>query len=348
MGVTQKDIAIRVGIDRSVVAHALRGDPRVAESTRRRILEVAGELGYTANSNPEARSLISRRHGKKGSLGQIALLMGGGMDGLALQDMPFFREILQGIHAECAQHDLDVSIHVPPRNRLPRLVTSGAVNGVICVYSFDLSQTLRDECPELPAVRLGHSFEKGEAGIRPDDRQGGYLATRHLLGLGHRRIGFVGDLGIEPHEMRNYGYLDALRAAGVEADPDLLVSVGHVPSVTTGYRDTRGLFGDDRKFTALVCCNDAVALGVVKAATEAGLSVPGDLSVTGFDGARGEGYGGSESLSTVYFDRRIMGKRAVTLLNQLHDCESALDKAALASGRMLPVRMIEGRSTRPA
>lgn len=344
MTVTQKQIARHLGLSQPLVAQALNGHPHVAERTRQRVLDAARELGYTAHTNAAARSLVARRHGQKVRLGQIAVLMGADMDGLALQDMPFFREILQGIHSEAAKSNLDVAIHILRPGNLPRAVTSGGVDGAICVYSRTISQDLEEQAPEVPAVRLSGYFPRFW-GIYPDDSRGIYGMTRHLLELGHRRIAYLGCWLRYSQDVAQQRRFEAFKMAlaefGLEADPGIISGDVDSPSVSKGREWMGRMLERRRDFTAVVCAHDPVALGAIEAAEEAGLSVPGDLSVTGFDGVDSAGgYGASNSLSTVFFDRRIMGRRAMEMLDSIWNGEETGPRHEI-----LPVRLLLRQTT---
>lgn len=342
MATTQKQIAQHLGLSQALVAQALRGYPGVAETTRQRIVDTAREMGYSTLDNAAARSLIARRHGNKVTIGAIAILMGDFLDGLPLQNMPFFNEILQGIHGEASRRGQDVSIHVLRPGNLPRIVTSGNIDGAICIYSRTISEDLINQQVQIPAVRLGQYVE-GEATICPDDRHGTYEATRHLIRLGHRRIAYLGgwlnwrrDMA---QKLRYQGYLDALSEAGMSADPLLTEGELQGPSLSEGQRGALHLLAKSSSFTALVCSNDPVALGAIEAIKSQGLRVPEDISVTGFDGTP-IGYGGSSTLTTIYFDRREMGRRAVEMLDEI-----ASSPTTSKPQHILPVQLLDRDST---
>jgi DNA-binding LacI/PurR family transcriptional regulator len=147
-----------------------------------------------------------------------------------------------------------------------------------------------------------------------DDAQGGRLATEHLLGLGHRRIAFVGDWAENPYGFtssrdRQAGYAEALRAAGIEPEEDLLKQGAHGRHQAREL--ARELFRLPAPPTAIFAASDTQALGVVEAAREAGLEVPGDVSVIGFDDIeRAE----LVSLTTVRQPLRESGRLAAELV----------------------------------
>jgi DNA-binding LacI/PurR family transcriptional regulator len=342
MAITQKQIAQHLGLSQPLVAQALGGHPGVAERTRARVIEAASELGYDIHSNTAARSLVSRRHGQRVKTHQIAVLMGDPFDGTVLQDMPFFREILQGIHSEAEKRDLDVAIHILREGNLPRAVLSGDIDGAICVYSRTINQDIAEQGVTIPVVRLD-SYQTDRWAIYADNEGGTEKATRHLIDLGHQKIAFIG-CSLHPqsssHSIRFRGYVRAMEEADLSVNPELVPSGITWPSESDGHQAMCELLQQTRDFTAVVCGNDAIAVGAMRAAREAGLCVPEDISITGFDGITLSGYGSNDSLTTIFYDRRVMGRRAVEMLEEI-----ASDPTAPPRHEILPVRLWTRNST---
>jgi LacI family transcriptional regulator len=164
-----------------------------------------------------------------------------------------------------------------------------------------------------PVVLLD-SFHPGLPCLRTDDVAGGVLATRHLIELGHRRIGFVGDrgdagLGFVSSARRRDGYRLALQEAGIPALPELEREGPHGRLVA--HRLTRELLSLPEPPTAIFAASDTQALGVLEAATVEGIDVPGDLSVVGFDDLEVSAYVG---LTTVRQPLEDSGRRAIQRL----------------------------------
>jgi LacI family transcriptional regulator len=156
--------------------------------------------------------------------------------------------------------------------------------------------------PDLPSVAA-------------TNRAGGVTATKHLLSLGHRRIGVVGGPGdVLCSSARLDGYLLALGRAGIACDPALVRYADF--SRAGGYRAARELLGLDRRPTAIFAANDEQALGVIEAARSTGLSVPDDLSVIGFDDLPAA-WRSSPALSTVRQPLAEMGRQAGWMLDDL-------------------------------
>jgi len=336
---TQKQIADKLGIHQTLVAKALQGNPRVSEERRLLIVKTAEEMGYGAQTNGAARSMRRRREGERLGTGTIAVLMGTFLEGLPLPQLPFFRELLEGIHEEVGRRDSHAATYYIPRDgNLPRAVTEGGVDGVISVYSLTNEEKLATVDLHAPVVRMGGATAAWN--LRPRDREGICLVTTHLLDGGHRDIAYIGDTGEVPFLVsdgeRFLGFCEAMAGAGVEVQDDLLCHAID-PSYGCGHAAMTRLLTRGVPFTAVVCLNDATAVGAMDAVRETGLRVPEDISVTGFDGLSG-GYGGSETLTTVYFDRRAMGRRAVAMLFEADGNQPGQE--------ILPVELLVRGSTR--
>jgi LacI family transcriptional regulator len=238
--------------------------------------------------------------------------MGDFLEGLPLPTIPFFREILQGLHEEVEEHESHIATYYLSRtSKLPRGVLGGGVDGVICLYSSTIERELDAVSLDVPVVRLGGATPNWH--LRPDDCEGVYHATRHLLELGHREVAFLGDLKqqfqIFAHEERFRGYRRALQEASIGLNEDLLFNIEE-PSQQAGFEAMKRALESRSSFTAAVCLNDLAALGAVEAAREHGLSVPEELSVTGFDGLAWDA-APEVPLTSIYFDRHLMGRMAV-------------------------------------
>jgi LacI family transcriptional regulator len=319
MAVTQKQIAQHLSMSQPQVAQALNGHPGVSAATRQRVLDAAKAMGYDVNSNARARQLAAIRHGKPIKTGTVAVLMGDFLEGLPLQQLPFFREILQGLHEEIESHDSHIATYYLSRNsKLPRSILGGAVDGVICLYSSTIEHELNQVKFDVPVIRLGGATEDWH--LRPDDFDGIYQITNHLIELGHQHIAFLGDIEQEfcvfAHEERLRGYKQALKDAGLELNEELLFNVND-PSHQDGYDTMKAALEQGLHFTAVVCLNDLTALGAIDAAQDSGLNVPQDLSITGFDGLVWD-YPSATQLTSVFFDRRSMGRKAV---RRIYDAE---------------------------
>lgn len=330
MAVTQKEIAANLGVSRELVKFALSGTGRVSAEARQRIIAEAARLGYTAQHNRAARSLIARRYGRRVRTDIIAVLMPEAFfGGIALPRVPFFAPFIEGIEQAAGEQGLDIFLCSSRLGALPRLLEAGEVDGVISVAD----STARLRTMNLPVVNFGRPGDGWAVGIHPDNYRGGQLATQHLIDLGHREIACLGfapgeapDRLYQPAHDRNEGYRDALANARIHFTGKLFLDDIVSPDVDSGVAAMGRLLARDADFTGVVCFNDLIAMGAIQALRAAGRRVPQDVSVIGFDDVSLQ-YPLRPLLTSIAFDRFAMGRRAVDLI-----CEA---RAALEEGQTL-------------
>jgi LacI family transcriptional regulator len=335
MSVTQKDIAERLNISQSQVARALSGRSAgrsaVSAETRQRIEAVAREMGYVFGTNHGAREMAARRHGNRIHTGAIAVLYPT-LEGTSLRQLPFFSPVLDGMESEAVVQGLDIFMCMVRHKEVPRLIRDGGVDGVISISGVapEMRTTQAVYALDIPIVTFQSSAE-GAGSVMPDDRGGAYLATRHLIELGHRHIAFLGIESpgyAETCIARLEGYRDAMREAGIQVRDEWIenslpyhsTQVGAYCPGCDGCACCRGfdrlLERNPEFLTAIVCYNDPVAMGTVVRARAHGLAVPHDLSVVGFDNTS-EQYHFLPTITSVNIQRYEMGQRCVRLLNEL-------------------------------
>ncbi len=356
MSVTQQQIADKLQISRSLVAMALKGHASVAVGTQERVREAARELGYDENSNHAARQLINKRYGGRVRTNTIAVVFP--PLGLAPRRIPFFTPLIEGMEAAGEALDLDICVCLMRSDNLPRLIQTNSVDGVIVLG--EVAQHI-DTIQErgMPVVAF-QNIEKGENvhSIARDDRLGAYQATLHLLELGHRQIAFLGIANEPASELRQLGYRDAMQQAGVAVRREWIdCSFGLPPTPTDSYcsgcrqcaacrgwealRDKNGGSPGRRPdFTAVVCHNDPVAMGVIDHAQRDGLAVPRDLSVTGFDDISSQ-YQFYPEVTSIRFPRKEMGEYAVQLLHQVIE----VGDTSRFDHRVFPTELVIRQST---
>lgn len=278
MAVTLKDIAERVGYSITTVSRALAGYDDVAESTRQLILQTAEEMGYRPDAT--ARRLRKRR---TDTIGFIIPT-----HGPRFSD-PFFSELLAGIGNEAAEQELDllVSTRAPGAEEIAayeRMVTERRVDGLLVVRTRRQDPRIRYLLERgFPFVAFGRAdLEADFPYLDVDGRQGMAELTQHLVSLGHRRIGYISaplDLMFAHHRLQ--GFRQALREAGIPLD-ERLVAVGELTE-SSGYEAGRALLEQSPPPTAIIACNDLMALGAMSAVQGLGLEVGRDVAVVGFD-----------------------------------------------------------------
>ena len=271
---TITQVARHAGVGVATVSRVLNGSPAVREQTRQRVLEAIAELGYAPN--PAARALST---GRTLSVGVVA---------------PFFTrpsviERLRGIShilAGSGYRMVLFDVERPGQDSEFFRTLPGGLDGLLsislCPPDADLD---RFAAAEMPVVLVDYPHERLPA-VHTDDVAGGRMATEHLLELGHERIAFLGDFehnyhGFTSSAMRRVGYQEALCAAGLEVDMELVRRASHGREPATVL--TRELLDVPDPPTAIFAASDTQAMGVLEAADELGIGVPDDLAVVGYD-----------------------------------------------------------------
>lgn len=302
--VTIADVAARAGVGAGTVSRVLNESPRVSAATRARVLAAIEALDY--RPNPLAQGLS---RGRCQTLGAV---------------VPFFThasavERLRGVVSglDGSRYDLilfNVESPVHRDEHLASLTRRDRADGLLVVSLPPIpAEMTRLTKAGMPVVLLD-TRSPGLPTVITDDVEGGRIATRHLLSLGHERIGFLGDdpdnpFGFTSSADREAGYRQSLAAAGIDVDEDL---VRHGPHVRDHARRlTEQLLANRRPPTAVFAASDSQALGVLEAARAGGLGVPGDLSVVGFDDIEVSGYAGLTTVRQPLFES---GRKAVELL----------------------------------
>ena len=292
MRISLDQLAMNLGLSKSTVSRALNGKGRMSEETRQRIQEAARASGYQPDVT--AREL-RRRAGH--SIG-ISLTDGGLSPYFTL-----FWRALTAVASERGTRFIDMREPLESYVQLP--------DAVILHNTSQARERLRLLAKrKVPAVFLGHLPHT--AFVVPDDLGGGRAATEHLLGLGHRRIGYVGMVTDQQSDLdRRAGYRAALQDAGVAAAPEYELD-GHF-SVLGAYRAVRRAVESGLPFSALFCASDEMAIGAIGALEDMGMAVPQQVSVVGFDGLPDMPY----ALTTVVQDIERIAMEAIQLAEAL-------------------------------
>src|SRR4051794_14715173 len=301
---TIASVAALAGVGVGTVSRVLNDSAAVSGSTRMRVLEAIEALDYEPSA--AARALST---GRTSTIGVIA---------------PFFTEPsvverLRGVTRRLASSGYQVTLFDIERPEqgdaaLRSLAVKGRVDGLLVVSLPPTdAQLARLGAAGIPVVLVDHRRD-GATAVFTDDEAGGRLATEHLLGLGHERIAFVGDtengpFGFTSSEARRRGYEAGLRDAGVAIHPEYLRTGPH-------RRDAARVAAGELLAlavppTAVFAASDHQALGVLEAASMAGIDVPGRLSVIGFDDIELARYCG---LTTVAQPLEASGARGADLL----------------------------------
>jgi LacI family transcriptional regulator len=311
MAVTLKDIARQVGVSVTTVSRALGGYDDVAEGTRRRVLQAAREMGYRPNII--AQSLQRRRTNTLGFIIPIA--------GPRVSD-PFFSEVLTGIGDEAAEHEFDLLVFTgapgaQEREAYERIVGSRRVDGLLVVRT-----RCHDERiiylveSEFPFVAYGRSdLDLDFPYVDVDGTKGLDEATQYLIDLGHRHIAYISaPLDLMFANYRLAGYKRALERNDLPVKEEW-IAIGRLTQ-EDGHREGSRLLNLEPAPTAIIAANDLMALGVISAAQELGLTVGRDLAVVGFDNTTLAEHS-HPSLTTVHQPIYDIGKMICRMLIQL-------------------------------
>jgi DNA-binding LacI/PurR family transcriptional regulator len=292
------DVARLAGVSHQTVSRVLNDHPNVRAPTRDRVLAAIRELAYRPNA--AARTLVTRRTNTLGVISVDTMLYGP-------------TSMLYGF--ERAAHDAYfVSIaSLPALDRssmleaVDRFVGQG-VEGIIVIATHDSGvAALSHVPPKVPLVALGCGTHANVSSVAVDNEEGAAWATRHLLELGHRTVHHIAgpDANLDAKE-RVAGWRRALREAGAPEPPVLAGDW----SAASGYELGGQL---NEPVTAILCGNDTMALGVLRALAERGLRVPDDVSVVGFDDIPEASYY-TPPLTTVRQDFGEVGRQALNVL----------------------------------
>jgi len=269
--VTIAQVAAEAGVSSMTVSNVINARPGASDSTRQRVLEVVERLGYTPPST---------RNGKRGRTGVIGVLT------LDLTGEYSF-EIVRGIAEEIADDERELLLNasldaIRERDRIA-FFANGHVDGLLLIAPVlepDTVHAVRDG--DLPVVVIDpRRLDVELPRVTVDNYEGVRAGTQHLLDLGHRSIAYIrGEDDHESTERRYRGYADAMLLAGIQPDPALLASSSF--NRHGGVQAGSHLLKTQRP-TAIVAGADLIALGAMDAARSLGLSVPGDVSIVGFD-----------------------------------------------------------------
>ncbi|NBC17346.1 MAG: substrate-binding domain-containing protein [Bacteroidetes bacterium] len=306
MGATIRDVAREAGVSPATVSRVYNDSAPVREETRKRVLATAKRLRYVPNGT--ARSLsINKTH----VLGFV----------LPEPHREFFSEIIRGIDETAHQAGYNMLVS-STHNRLENThaalrVLRGRVDGLIVMSPHHEADLLMESLsPRTPVAFIMTAVgETPYDAFQVDNEGGGYEATRHLLEQGHRRIAIIKgpDDNLDTRE-RLAGYREALREAGVQADPSWELSGAFTRE--SGIAAAERLLELDPRPTAVFAMNDYMAFGALGAFQMAGLNVPGDVALVGFDDIMSAQYV-NPPLSSIRVSSAELGRRVTQRLLDL-------------------------------
>jgi DNA-binding LacI/PurR family transcriptional regulator len=333
---TMEDVAREAGVSRALVSLVMRGSHNVSQERRQRVLDVAGRIGYRPNIL--ARNLAQRRTSTIGVL---------------INDLhnPFFAEIVDGVEDAASAHGYRLLLSTANRKVSVEQTLMGAliehrVDGIILLSPRAGPTIVAEVARTTPTVVVGKAFRQVPADfVLNDEMHGAALAVDHLVSLGWRQIVHVDGGPGAGASQRRAGYLRAMAGHGLTRQAEVIQGDF---TEEAGVAAAKLLLNRKRKRLpeAVFAANDLVAAGVLDAMEEAGVRVPGDLSIVGYDNTFLAALA-HMSLTTVNQPREEMGRMAVQLLLKRIE-EPAGASAVLRVTPNLVVRRTTGPAPSPS
>lgn len=327
------DIAALAGVSISTVSRALQNSKDIAEDLREKIRTIADEQGYVVNQSARNLRVQSTR--------TIGLVLPMGHEtGQQLTD-PFLLEFIGYLAEEVIKHRYDIllsKVPEPEPNWLGNLVKSQRFDGLLMIGQSDQHEAINAVAAKYKPIVVWGERLSGQTycSVGVDNIMGGRMATDHILEAGSRNPLFLGPSQVPEVDSRYRGFKDGLAAAAIKGSENRLVETHF--TYDSAHSVVSGLIRGKRKFDGLVCASDVIAWGAMVALREAGLSVPDQVNVCGFDDvalARTL----TPPLTTVRQDLRMGAEFMVRLLfERMEDQRS--------SSAVIPANLIVRGSTR--
>lgn len=281
--VTIQDVANHANVSKSAVSLAFNDARKLSEATVNRIMHAAEELGYS--QDPAARMLRTQR------TDSLGLLLPQQLD-KALEN-PYYTQFLQGIGQTCQQEGLTLLLVPPLRGSMLKAIPYAAVDGfIVSGLEYDRGEVTALRQRGIPFVLVDSEWHEGVPSVDIDETEGLRELVEYLLRQGHRRIAII---AIEtdtpggypnwrgPVRRRMQGVIDGLATAALTPESPGITIVETPCTRAGGVTAFRELWELDERPTAMVAFSDIIAFGILDAAREAGVDIPRELSVSGFD-----------------------------------------------------------------
>jgi LacI family repressor for deo operon, udp, cdd, tsx, nupC, and nupG len=327
---TMRDVAQHAGVSVQTVSHVVNGTGNISDETRQRVLRTIEELNY--RRNPIARSMRTRQ---TRMIALIILNISNPVLSLIASTIEA-AAYAQGYHVLLYNTGLDMARERDYLNE----IGDRRADGVIIVNTMDRASTARLVEQNVPAVLIDCAQPNSPLPtVSVDNLQAAYAATEHLLTLGHRRIAHIsGTPGVEIAHQREMAYLQAMEAHGMAYRR--VVPSGSIQwGFRNGYNAMNELLRDAEPPTAVFAASDELAIGAYRALAEAGMRVPHDISIMGFDNIEASAYT-TPPLTTVNQPFLQLGQEAFSLLMRMLDGEQANP-----SNVLLPAEIVIREST---
>jgi LacI family transcriptional regulator len=323
--VTMEDIAQQSGVSLATVSLVLRDKPGINHETRQRVIAAARALGYRKRSPVTVAGASSLR---------LVGMVNKTRPDDGPRTNPFYAPVVSGIEAACRRQQINLLYATVPVDEdnhpqeLPRMLLEDDLDGLLLLGAFVDSTVARlVERRTIPTV-LVDAYAAGNVydSVLSDNFRGAHEAVSYLIACGHRHIGLVGSLPTAYPSIadRRRGYIQALQDQGIT---QRYFADSHLPA-NQAVAAAVELLQRAPAITALFCCNDAMAIGVLQAAQALGRSVPDDLSVIGFDDIDLAEHV-TPALTTMHVDKISMGRLAVQLLSNRAEFPTASSVTAV-------------------
>jgi LacI family transcriptional regulator len=317
-----KQVAERAGVSISTVSHVINNTRVVSEDVRRRVLGIIAEMRYVPSA--VARSL---KNDKTNTIGVL----------VPNSSNPYFAELIRWIEDaafELGYHIILCNAHGGAQKQTAylRLLTEKRIDGLVLVASgADDEQDLLQRHESIPIIQLERALPGLDADlVQGGQEEGAWQATRHLIELGHRTIACVsGPENLPRSRERVGGFMRAMREAGLDVPADAVI---HVEFTSAGGHAAFGrLLARPHRPSAVFVTSDLMAIGGLCAASSAGVRIPGELSVVGYDDIGAACYA-APPLTTMAPPKREMARLAITrLIERIRGGHEPLRSIALAS-----------------
>jgi LacI family transcriptional regulator/LacI family repressor for deo operon, udp, cdd, tsx, nupC, and nupG len=336
--VSIQDIAQVAGVSHTTVSRALRNSPLISQEVREQIQELAREMGYIPNA--VAQSL---RGSHTNTIGLVVTTIAD----------PFVGRVVRGIEEVAQKYNLSIflseSKNDPEREiNVIEMFHRRRVDGLIVAAArLDANYEKRIARVNVPTVLINQQTETELAllhTVSVDDYSGARMAVQHLIDLGHRKIGYLG-AGNRPrsNRVRLTAYRDALVSAGLPYDESIVKIAPperkfHSDDVSDGQSMLRAVLPEN--ISAVFCYNDMLAIGAMMACRSAGVAIPSQLSIVGFDDIELAQFV-TPSLTTVHQPKLRLGQLAISMLMDLLENRPVINS-------VLPTELILRGSSAPA
>lgn len=301
--VTLKDVAKAAGVSYATVSRALSGSPQIGSDTRERIIKLCDEMGYTTNY--VARSMVMKKTDLIG-------LVVPSIDNQFMSELAYYAEMSARAHG----YNIMLCNSGPDLKQektVVKLLLGRQVDGILIVpQSPKTYENIRAYTDQVPTVFLSENLrDQPQSYVAADNSRGTYIGTKYLYELGHRDILYFGRRHTTTHQLRAEGYMKACQELGLKQR--FFNSEFSRSSVDNGYQMAKELFANPIDYTAIFASTDSNALGILKAADELRIDIPGRISLIGFDNIRSTDMP-RINLTTIDQPKREMAVQAVDML----------------------------------